>query len=230
MWNCVVRAVPTTGAGHATVPTDAKLAELRLRHQPLQTGTQPLQPISLQGQPYRRSRRVARSLRGINDSVTVLADTSSNPSDSTSRLATGPRISSRAGSGSPQRHAEQHLHRQAGLDGGIAVGLLSATPARRRGIPAHPWIEPDRQRAAALERFVIGRPVPGLVGGGGAVCPCIPAITLDSRDESLTGFVQQSPLPVETYWRESFQKAALSLSPNIATVSFVGFSAGFLIA
>ena len=30
-------------------------------------------------------------------------------------------------------------------------------------------------------------------------------------------------------WRELYQKATLSLSPNIATVSFVGFSAGFLI-
>ena len=67
----------------------------------------------------------------------------------------------------PERDAEQDLHRQAGLDGGIAVGLLSATPACRRGIPAHLRIEPDRQRAAALERFVVGRPVPGLVGGGG---------------------------------------------------------------
>ena len=66
----------------------------------------------------------------------------------------------------PQGHAEKHLHRQACLDSGVAVALLAATPACRSGIPAHPEIEPDRKRATALERFVIGRPVPGLVGGG----------------------------------------------------------------
>src|SRR5690606_4729179 len=52
------------------------------------------------------------------------------------------------------------------MDGGIAVGLLAATPSCRRGIPAHLGIEPDRQRAAALERFIVGWPVPGPVGRG----------------------------------------------------------------
>ena len=66
----------------------------------------------------------------------------------------------------PQCHPEQHLHRQARLDGGITVSLLSATPACRRGVPAHLWVEPDRQRASALERFIIGWPVFGLVGRG----------------------------------------------------------------
>ncbi len=66
----------------------------------------------------------------------------------------------------PERHAEQHLHRQAGLDSCIAVSLLAATPACRRGIPAHFGVEPDCQRAPALERFIVGRPVPGLVGRG----------------------------------------------------------------
>jgi len=55
---------------------------------------------------------------------------------------------------------------KAGLDGGVAVGLLAATPACRRGLPAHLGVEPDRQRAPALERFVIGRPIRGLVGRG----------------------------------------------------------------
>jgi putative transposase len=41
--------------------------------QPFQPGTQPLQQTPLQGQPRRRSRRVARSLRGIRDSLAVLA-------------------------------------------------------------------------------------------------------------------------------------------------------------
>ena len=80
-------AVPTTGAGDAPVPAHAKFAEIRrrprLRLQPLQPGTQPLQPNHLQAEPRRRSRRVARSLRGIRGSVTVLAETGSNSSDST---------------------------------------------------------------------------------------------------------------------------------------------------
>ena len=66
-----------------------------------------------------------------------------------------------------QRHAEQHLHGQACLDRGIAVIRLSAAIAGRRGFPGHRGIEPDRQRATALERFVIGGPVPSLVGGRG---------------------------------------------------------------
>ena len=45
----------------------------------------------------------------------------------------------------PERHAEQNLHRQTRLNGGIAVALLAATPACRRGIPAHLRVEPDRQ-------------------------------------------------------------------------------------
>ena len=64
----------------------------------------------------------------------------------------------------PQSRAEQHLHRQASLNGGITVGLLSATPAPRRGIPDHLGVEPNRQRVTALERFIIGWPVLGLVG------------------------------------------------------------------
>ena len=79
----------------------------------------------------------------------------------------------------PQRHAEQHLHRQAGLDRRITVVGLSAPFAGRRSLPGHGGIKPalrrlqaiafrptDRQRAAALERLVVGGPVPGLVGGG----------------------------------------------------------------
>ena len=79
----------------------------------------------------------------------------------------------------PQRHAEQHLHRQIGLDRGIAVDLMPATPARRHGIPAHLGVKPalrrllaiayrpvDRQRAPAFQHFVIGRPVLDLAGRG----------------------------------------------------------------
>ena len=43
---------------------------------------------------------------------------------------------------------------------------LSATLAGGRSVPGHGGIKPDRQRAAALERFIVGGPVPGLVGWG----------------------------------------------------------------
>ena len=66
----------------------------------------------------------------------------------------------------PERHAEQHLHRESRLYSGVAVALLAATSACRRAIPAHLRTEPDRQRATALERFVIGRPVPRPVDRG----------------------------------------------------------------
>ena len=78
-----------------------------------------------------------------------------------------------------KRHAEQHLHGQAGLDRGIAIVGLSTAPAGRRSLPDHGGIKPalrrlqaiayrpmDRQRPAALERLIIRGPVLGLVGGG----------------------------------------------------------------
>ena len=60
-------------------------------------------------------------------------------------------------------HAEEHLHRQAGLDRGIAILWLPPALARRRRHPGHVRVEPDRQGAALLQRFVVGRPVLGLV-------------------------------------------------------------------
>src|SRR6056297_3127899 len=92
----------------------------------------------------------------------------------------------------PERHAEQHLHRKAGLDGGIAIGLLAAAPACRHSIPAHLGVEPDRQRATALERFIVGPPVPGPAGWG---CGSVHASQLPRwiHDMSPTrAFVQQS--------------------------------------
>jgi hypothetical protein len=44
------------------------------------------------------------------------------------------------------------LHRQAGLDGRVAVDGLSSPLAGGRSLPGHGGIEPDRQRPAALER------------------------------------------------------------------------------
>jgi hypothetical protein len=79
----------------------------------------------------------------------------------------------------PQRHAEQHLHCQASLNGSVAVSLLATTLACRRGLPAHLGIKPalrrllaiayrptDSQRAPTLERFIVGGPVPRLVSWG----------------------------------------------------------------
>ena len=61
------------------------------------------------------------------------------------------------------RHAEEHFHRQARLDCGIALLRLPASLARRRRRPSHVRIESDRQGAALLQRFVVGRPVLRLV-------------------------------------------------------------------
>ena len=77
-----------------------------------------------------------------------------------------------------KRHAEKHLHRQAGLDRRIAVVGLSARLPVGEASLGHGGIEPalwrlkaiayrptDRQRATALRRFIAGRAVPGLAGG-----------------------------------------------------------------
>lgn len=78
----------------------------------------------------------------------------------------GRALGTRRCNGITVRHPKQHFHRQAGLNGSIAVGLLAATRACRRGIPAHRGIEPDGQRSPALERVIVGWPVPGPVGRG----------------------------------------------------------------
>ena len=80
---------------------------------------------------------------------------------------------------------------------------LSTAFSGRRSLPDHGGIEPDRQRAAALERFprhwartdgasMARQAGQFLVMQAGGGCSCPPATTLDSRDESLMGSVQQS--------------------------------------
>ena len=66
----------------------------------------------------------------------------------------------------PQRHAEQHLHCRVSLIGRIAVSLPATTLSCRRGLPDHLGIEPDSQRAPALERLIVGWPVLGLASRG----------------------------------------------------------------
>ena len=52
-------------------------------------------------------------------------------------------------------HAKEHFHRQGSLDGFIAESLLPTALARRRRPPYHIWIEPDRQRSAPSQCFII---------------------------------------------------------------------------
>ena len=104
------------------------------------------------------------------------------------------------------------LHRQAGLDGGVAVVRLSATFAGGLRRPNHVRIEPDRQRSAALERVrhcarTNGASMAHCTRASSAscssecsVCSSTPAITLDSQDESLTGFVKQCRQMVLQWW------------------------------
>jgi hypothetical protein len=94
----------------------------------------------------------------------------------------------------PQRHAEQDLHSQAGLDGSVTIDEPPPTLASRIFRPQHVRIEPDRQRPAPLERLVVLGPVKDLVARGCSAYSYIQAIPLGSRDESLTGFVKQSQL------------------------------------
>ena len=65
-----------------------------------------------------------------------------------------------------QRHAEQHLYRQTGLDCGVTLVRLSASFAGGLSLPSHGGIKPYRQQAATLERFIVGWPVSGPVDGG----------------------------------------------------------------
>ena len=66
--------------------------------------------------------------------------------------------------GLTERHAEQPLHRQTGLDRSVAVVGLPLALAGRQRLPCHVGIEPDGPRATALERLVVGCLVLGLVG------------------------------------------------------------------
>lgn len=54
---------------------------------------------------------------------------------------------------------------QAGLDGCVIIDGQSPALADRLGFPGHSGVVSDRQRAAALQRFVVDGPVHGLVGG-----------------------------------------------------------------
>ena len=59
----------------------------------------------------------------------------------------------------PQSHAKENLRRQAGLEDGVAADRSSLAPTRRQTLPCHRGIKPDWQRATALERRVVARPV-----------------------------------------------------------------------
>jgi hypothetical protein len=59
------------------------------------------------------------------------------------------------------KFAEQHLHCQTRMNGSIAVGLLAATLACPRGLPAHPV-----SNQIVSEPWRLSWLAPGLVGGG----------------------------------------------------------------
>ena len=62
-----------------------------------------------------------------------------------------------------QRHTEQHLHRQARLDRRIAEAQLPTTFSGQRWFPHHIGIKPHCQRTAPPQRFIVSRPIRGLV-------------------------------------------------------------------
>ena len=99
-----------------------------------------------------------------------------------------------------QCYAEQHLHRQTGLDRGIAIVGLTPTLAGWRGLLDHGGFKPDCQRAAVHKRCVIVRRVPGLVGGGcrsaqAVQLPCWIREMNPSRDLCNKAF-STAPLPL----------------------------------
>lgn len=59
----------------------------RLCSQPLQLGTQPFKTNSLQAESIRRSHRMAPNLRRIRGGITVQAETSSNPSNTSAIIS-----------------------------------------------------------------------------------------------------------------------------------------------
>lgn len=58
---------------------------------------------------------------------------------------------------------EQHLHRQASLDSGVAETVLSTALAVWRWHPDHLGIKPNRQRPSLLQTVIVRLPVSGLV-------------------------------------------------------------------
>ena len=66
--------------------------------------------------------------------------------------------------------------------------------------PGHGGIEPDRQRAAALERCVVTGPVPGLVARGRRSAHAIQISRWIRMMDPLKPFVQQSPSTCNRCW------------------------------
>lgn len=63
----------------------------------------------------------------------------------------------------PQGQTEQDFEGQTGLNGSVAVGLLTPPASRRARLPCHLGIKPNRERPSLLERKIVLRPVTGLV-------------------------------------------------------------------
>ena len=90
-----------------------------------------------------------------------------------------------------ERQAEEHLHRQAGLDHSVAVGRLRAALGRGGRLPRRRRIEPDGQRAASKQRGVVAGPVEGAVAGGRRLRHDAQLCRWTHDVNRETGFVQQ---------------------------------------
>lgn len=88
-----------------------------------------------------------------------------------------------------QCQAEQALDAQTKLDGSFREDVLVPSFDTGRCVPLHVFVQPDRQRPSGFERYVVRRPVGGLVAGLGPLL-FIHASRLPAQRAR---FVQQSP-------------------------------------
>lgn len=94
----------------------------------------------------------------------------------------------------PQGQIEQALHRQAELNRRFAVFRAAAPPAAGDAVPAHVLVQPNQQRAARSQRFVVFLPVGRSVFRFGW-CTHPVSLPVARLGRCGDGFVQQSPLP-----------------------------------
>lgn len=96
------------------------------------------------GLSIRRCRRPLRATRGDNHRQGLLTPAQSAQVGNPPVQADQAQKALDEACGLPERHAEQNLYRQAGLDRGIAELAQTAALAGRRRHPDHLWIKPDQ--------------------------------------------------------------------------------------
>jgi hypothetical protein len=116
------------------------------------------------GLSIRRCRRPLRATRGDNHRQGLLTPAQSAQVGNPPVQADQAQKALDEACGLPERHAEQNLYRQAGLDRGVTVVTLSAALAGRTRFPAMARSNQIKRRASGSEHFVVGGPVFGLVG------------------------------------------------------------------